>query len=130
MTTHDERQRLAAMASALRPDWPVRSLYTLLTDDEVLVKRAYRDVATALAWIGTDPETKTPARLKEPGPWWSATVSTKAGGPVLVAPGRHEACGGFHAPSAPCNPPDNHRVGPSAVSEYVAAKARLKGGTP
>lgn len=68
---HDtEVSRLAEMAHALRPDWPIRSLCTWLTRSHH--NRAYRDVAVALAWIACDPATQTPKRMDEQGPWWAA----------------------------------------------------------
>lgn len=63
--------RIAAAANSLRPDWPSSSIVTLLTKN--LAERAYRDVAVAMAWVATDPESKTPARILEQGPWWLAT---------------------------------------------------------
>lgn len=71
MLSRTEVERLAAMANALRPDWPVRSLCTLIAADHQ--HRAYRDVAVALAWIATDTATVTPKRMSEAGPWWIAT---------------------------------------------------------
>ncbi len=67
-----EAERLAAATNQLRPDWPVASVMTFLGKPE-LSRRAYRDVAVALAWVATDPLTQTPARLLEAGPWWRAT---------------------------------------------------------
>lgn len=65
--------RLAAMAHALRPDWPVKSVATYLHATHA--KRGYRDLAVALAWVAADPSTKTPKRLEENGPWWLAAVA-------------------------------------------------------
>ena len=79
MTTDNELQRLAMAANAIRPEWPVRSLVTLLTKHAA---RPYRDLAVALAWIATDAQTKTPARLAEAGPWWTATSMTEGAGPT------------------------------------------------
>ena len=79
MPTENEIQRLAMAANALRPEWPVRSLVTLLTKHAA---RPYRDLAVALAWIATDAQTKTPARLAEAGPWWNATSMTEGQGPT------------------------------------------------
>ena len=77
--------RIAAMASSLRPDWPQSSIVTLLTKH--LADRAYRDVAVAMAWIATDPESKTPARLLEQGPWWlAATAGASDTGQTPTAP--------------------------------------------
>ena len=78
MATDNEVQRLAMAANAIRPEWPVRSLVTLLTKHGT---RPYRDLAVALAWIATDARTKTPARLAEAGPWWTATSMTEGQGP-------------------------------------------------
>ena len=78
MTTDNELQRLAMAGNALRPEWPIRSLLTLLTKHAA---RPYRDLAVALAWIATDARTKTPARLAEAGPWWTATSMTEGQGP-------------------------------------------------
>ena len=62
------------MANAMRPDWPVSSLVTHLSNQHAA--RTYHELAVALAWICTDPQTKTPARLAENGPWWAATRAT------------------------------------------------------
>lgn len=72
MATLHELQRLAAMGNALRPDWAVGSLLTHLQAN--YGTKPYRDIAVALAWIATDPDTATPARMKEAGPWWAATT--------------------------------------------------------
>jgi len=79
----NDLQRLAAMAAALRPDWPISSLATHLLNHHA--HRTYRDVAVALAWIATDPATNTPARLTEAGPWWDATHPAKSARPVTKA---------------------------------------------
>lgn len=72
MPTENEIDRLAAMTNAMRPDWPTRSLRTHLAQHHAT--RPYRDLAVALAYVASDPNTKTPARLKEPGPWWKASA--------------------------------------------------------
>lgn len=72
MLTRAEIERLAAMGNALRPDWNVRSLCTLIHAN--LTSRSYQDVAVALAWIGADTRTATPGRLLEIGPWWQASI--------------------------------------------------------
>lgn len=68
----NEIDRIAAMANALRPDWPVASLRSLLARPD-LAARTRRDVAVALAWVACESTTKTPARVLEAGPWWLAT---------------------------------------------------------
>jgi hypothetical protein len=65
--------RLAAMAHALRPDWPSKSLLTYLHAHHA--GRPYRDLAVALTWVAADSATKTPARLDENGPWWQAAAA-------------------------------------------------------
>src|ERR1035437_658453 len=79
MPSMNEIERLAAATNAIRPEWPVKSLITILARDHVA--RPYRDLAVALAWIATDARTKTPARLAEAGPWWTATSMTEGRGP-------------------------------------------------
>lgn len=68
MLTTGEIDRIAAAANALRPDWPVKSLRTLIADK--LAHRTRRDVALALTWVACDSTTVTPARVLESGPWW------------------------------------------------------------
>lgn len=63
-----EVDRIAAMANALRPDWPVASLRTLITTK--LSHRTRRDLAVALAWVACDSATEKPGRVLEAGPWW------------------------------------------------------------
>lgn len=124
MTTHEERQRLAGMANALRPDWPTKSLYTLLTH-ETVVNRAYRDVALALTWISTDPTTRTPARLHEPGPWWNTTpAATPANRPTPGHPRPCQQCHWPHPPDQPCEQPDDteHRRSPQRQALRDAAR--------
>lgn len=67
-----EAQRLAAMAHALRPDWPTTSLLTLIRKN--LIDRPRRDVAVALTWVACETTTHTPARVLETGPWWQAAA--------------------------------------------------------
>ena len=76
MASKTELERLAAAGAALRPDWPVRSVLTYLTNNHA--HRTYRDLAVALAYIATDPTTVTPKRLGEAGPWWRVSPETAA----------------------------------------------------
>lgn len=71
MATRTELERIAAQATALRPDWPTRSVLTYLECEHAA--KSYRDLAVAVAHIATDAETRTPRRLSEPGPWWRPT---------------------------------------------------------
>ena len=87
MATDNELSRLADMAATLRPEWPARSVRTILARDHR--DRAYADLAVALAALATDPATKTPARLAEHGHWWLATRHLAGRSEVVeVGPGR------------------------------------------
>ncbi len=82
MISRDETERLADMANALRPDWPLKSLTTFIVNE--LTRRTYREVAIALAWVATDPATDTPKRMLEAGPWWNASRAQAATVSVVV----------------------------------------------
>lgn len=68
-----EIARIAAATNALRPDWPIPSIITLLGRPE-LANRPRRDVAVALTWVACESDTKTPARVISAGPWWNAAA--------------------------------------------------------
>ena len=129
-TSHDERQRLAAMGNTLRPDWPAGSLLTLITQD--LKQRSYRDIAIALAYVATDPASKTPGRLREAGPWWEA--AKPAAGTAPKGNGRCHNCHGLHSPLSPCevrNIPAHHRrKGPALARAYLAELGVVKQQAP
>lgn len=72
MRTH-EIERIALAVNRLRPDWPVASLETFIA--ERLGSRPRRDVLVALMWVAAEPETTTPARVLEAGPWWRAAAT-------------------------------------------------------
>ena len=62
-------ERIAAAIHALRPDWPIPSLKKFVSD------RAHQpmtDLLVQLAIVAVDPETKTPARIDQDGPWKQA----------------------------------------------------------
>ena len=65
-----EAQRIAHAANAMRPDWPIASVLTMIRAH--LLDRPRRDVAVALAWVACESGTHTPARVLESGPWWLA----------------------------------------------------------
>lgn len=79
MPSQNEIERLAAATNQIRPEWPIKSLITIISREHAA--RPYRDLAVALAWVATDARTKTPARLAEAGPWWNATSMTEGAGP-------------------------------------------------
>lgn len=66
-----ERDRIAAAMHQARPDWPLKSIRTML-DRPQLADRPRRDVFVALAWVACEPATRSPARVLEAGPWWKA----------------------------------------------------------
>lgn len=86
----NEIERIAHATNALRPDWPVASLRTLLARPE-LAHKTRRDVAVALTWVACESATKTPARVLESGPWWTAT-NAEGGNTAMRHPTRAEAC--------------------------------------
>lgn len=88
----NETDRIAAMANALRPDWPVASLRALLRRP-TLANKTRRDMAVALAWVACESETKTPARVAEAGPWWNATAVDSDGAARYQPPKADQACG-------------------------------------
>ena len=76
-----EISRIAAAISDLRPDWPAASIRSLLNRPE-LKNKPRRDVAVALTWVACERETKTPARVIEAGPWWTAASGSTDGATV------------------------------------------------
>lgn len=87
----NEIERIAAMGHALRPDWPLSSLRTLLGGPELRTK-ARRDMAVALAWVACETATKTPRRVVESGPWWHAANVETPDRVVRRPPRREDEC--------------------------------------
>ena len=79
MDQHDAR-RIAETGNALRPDWPIGSLMTILAEHK---HRAPIDVHLAVVWIAYDPTIKTPAILRTDGPWWHIVNQTRTTGRTL-----------------------------------------------
>jgi len=129
MISRDETERLAAMANALRPDWPLKSLTTFIVNE--LTRRTYREVAIALAWIATDPATDTPKRMLEAGPWWNASRAQAATVSVVVT--RCAVQGHEHLPAARCPACEeanrgevDHDAGVAAVREALRSAPRYE----
>lgn len=124
-----EIEKLAHAVNALRPDWLVSSLRTGIKTD--LANRAYRDAALALVWVAVDPESKTPKRVTEDGPWWQATAPTLASEAA-----RHtssvpweQLCDHCGRSEAHCRDPkvqaeDPHEFTTAAIRRARAAKAK------
>jgi hypothetical protein len=124
MSTLNELERIAAMAHALRPDWPLSSLLTHLKANHGA--RPYLDLAVAMAWIATDPDTKTPARLMENGPWWAATTPQPAATSSRNA--NHKPCDRCRYPHPPGEACDIRRdqidrTSPTYLANRAAARA-------
>ncbi len=127
MISRDETERLAAMANALRPDWPLKSLTTFIVNE--LTRRTYREVAIALAWIATDPATDTPKRMLEAGPWWNASRAQAATVSVVVTRcGEHPEHPAARCPA--CEEANrgevDHEAGVAAVREALAKAPRYE----
>lgn len=91
MLTEYEVERLALCANALRPDWPVNSLRTLLSLP-AFGNKSRRDIAVALTWVACESKTKTPARVLEAGPWWKAAAVEDKHDAMLFPPRRDQEC--------------------------------------
>ncbi|HEY2086278.1 MAG TPA: hypothetical protein VGH54_09665 [Mycobacterium sp.] len=101
MATINELERVAAMAVALRPDWVLSSVLTNLKANHGT--RPFRDLAVAVAWIATDPDTLTPGRLLEAGPWWEATTPKAPANATKRNSGICDRCRYPHPAGQPCD---------------------------
>lgn len=93
MIEKTDAERIAAAIHALRPDWPAASVLTLI--GKHYQHRPVRDIAVALTWIACDPNSRTPGRITEDGPWWTAAGAWKPGQqtePTPATPRAHETC--------------------------------------
>jgi len=129
MIDEHDIERIAAAMNQLRPDWPTPSLRTFITKN--LATRARRDVCVALAWIACEPNTATPARVLEAGPWWKAAGVT--GELTRRHPSAADAChtcGRTYTGSC-CDQPTQR---PTPAVDYHAhadtARQLLRGDTP
>lgn len=119
-----EIERIAAAMNQLRPDWPARSLQTLLSKP-VLASRARRDVTVALAWVACESGTSTPARVLENGPWWRAAAVE--GTLTRRHPKPDEACltcGRDYGPTC-CDRPTNRRQPSNPTAGAARVRAAL-----
>jgi hypothetical protein len=75
MITRNDAEQIAAAVSSLRPDWPLGSIMTLI--EKQLTHWTYLDLVVGMAYIAAErnpdgtPTSRTPARVKEDGPWRS-----------------------------------------------------------
>lgn len=128
MLESNEIQRLAAAISALRPDWPARSLRTFI--ERNLADRAYGDLAVAFAWIATRTKTETPRLILEAGPWWKAcqvdgtTAPRNYRVPCSEHPGETLPCGRCANEAVPARSLAAHHIA-NARGNLAAAKRDL-----
>lgn len=87
-----EAEAVGRIVNQLRPDWPTQQVITIIGRDHQ--HRPMRDVLVALVWVATDPDSKTPARVTEDGPWWRAAAAqaTIADKPTRMPVRTREAC--------------------------------------
>lgn len=64
---------LAKVVHGIREDWPLPSIHRALCQCE---GRSEQDIALAAVRVAADPDTKAPARLTMPGPWWLPVDNT------------------------------------------------------
>lgn len=81
-----EIDRLASAFHVLRPDWPHASLRTFIAKN--LAHRPRRDVAVALAWVASESNSATPARVLTAGPWWKAAAVGDTGSGTVAHTGK------------------------------------------
>lgn len=114
MISRTEAERVAVAIHALRGDWPITSICTLIIRD--LTTWAYRDLAAALAYIAADQNadgtwrSATPARVKESGPWLTTNADQIAARQRATdeARQRHEAAQIRNQAVAHCQLCDDH----------------------
>ena len=111
-----EIDRIAAAMNMLRPDWPKQQLKTLLRDERI-ASRPRRDVCVALAWIASEPNSHTPYRVLEVGPWWRA-AAVEGGGTVRDKVSSIERCSVCSQAEAKCRSMwgDDHEFESSAAA--------------
>lgn len=119
MPTPDQLSRLAAAANLLRPDWPTQWVHSYLLTRHA--NRPYKDLGLALFWVATDPETRAPTRLEEPGPWWK----TNPDSPTSRTPVPHRLCTICHHPHDPDRPTEHRGAGTPPTDTYRHARDSL-----
>lgn len=68
--TRETATRIATAINAIRPDWRIDSMVTMIGQRHQ--HRVPSDLGAALMWIALDPGSSNPGRVNEQGPWWSA----------------------------------------------------------
>ena len=103
-----EAEKIAEIVGILRPDWPVKSTVGLIGNN--LATRPFRDVLLAFVHIATDPESTSPGRILNPGPWWE-----------IGRPATKPATKTTHVPEHPCPDHPQHRswACPECASDFA-----------
>lgn len=91
MLTTGEIDRIAHAINALRPDWPVASLRTLIERPD-LRNKSRCSVVVALAWVAADSASASPGRVIEAGPWWRAAAVEDKHDAGRFPPRRDQSC--------------------------------------
>ena len=113
MLTKLQAERIAGAIQLLQPNWTIPQLMGVMADPRIK-NRPPADIASCLAFLATDGETKQPTRAFEPGIWWStATVRTEQQGPTYRYADPRD-CGTCNKPEAECLK-DGHDYTPAFV---------------
>lgn len=90
MIDRETATRIATAINVIRPEWPIASIVTLIGQRHQ--HRIAADVAAALAWVAIDPDSRTPGRIDEAGPWWPSAVGrAQPPQPPRIRPGEFRA---------------------------------------
>jgi hypothetical protein len=124
MNTH-EAERIAAAMHEARPDWPTSSVLTLIRKS--LLDKPRRDVFVALAWVASEPNSHTPARVLESGPWWRA-AGVEGATSKREQPGRDERCSVCSEAHAKCRQvwADDHEFEAASTAAKRKAESNPK----
>lgn len=113
MLTKLQAERIANAIQLLQPNWTIPQLMGVMADPRIK-NRPPADIASCLAFLATDGETKQPTRAFEPGIWWStASVRAEHQGPTYRYADPRD-CGTCNKPEAECLK-DGHDYTPAFV---------------
>lgn len=74
--TRETATRIATAINAIRPDWRIDSMVTMIGQRHQ--HRLPADLGAALMWVALDPASTKPGRVNESGPWWPARTQADA----------------------------------------------------
>ena len=129
MLTRQEAERLAAAIHALRPEWPVASLLTFLGKHK---DRPLLEITVELAWVAQLPESRTPARITEDGPWKRAIHGREHNTSAHIRRPADDDCSTCSRPRDTHGPVDvdHPYLHPNDHARALASRARDKETTP